>query len=432
MKLIFDIIKNGSDFPKKRNYHFNRTSGTIGRSEQSDWHLVDSQSIISNIHAKIEFRDNMYFIADTSTNGTYLKYPYKRLPKNIPIKINSTDIFIMGDYEIQARFLDKDYSNNDLVSYSKQINTSNNDEPIRVSDQLIPNDDFFLDDSEVMDNSFLEEENSYTDTNVMNLFPSEDDQIDDLYDFEKEPFLFEQGHELDSVTHNAEHEHIRLPEVNSTQNKSNFIQQTHAVQQSQKLEADYVPDVNLFEAMEKKLGIQLNDLPKDQRDEKLIEISQIVLNTLDGLQYTLETNSRIKKDLMIETNEALNQNNPVKQGQFAINILNQRGDSDSIKISEAVKKSFNEINIHDIALHRTSKNLINIALNKFSPKSLEHHFESNNKINNLMPKKAQMWEAYTEMFNKMQNDSDFGVNMIAKEFSNEYNNISYTIKLTSI
>ncbi len=58
-----------------------------------------------------------------------------------------------------------------------------------------------------------------------------------------------------------------------------------------------------------------------------------------------------------------------------------------MKISEAVSKSFKELDIHNIALHRSSKNLVNIAALKFSPKSLEHHFETSGDLNALNAKK---------------------------------------------
>lgn len=43
-----------------------------------------------------------------------------------------------------------------------------------------------------------------------------------------------------------------------------------------------------------------------------------------------------------------------------------------------------------------------------------------------------MWDAYINMFKKLSEDPDFGINLIEKDFSKEYNNISYSIKLTSI
>ncbi len=36
-----------------------------------------------------------------------------------------------------------------------------------------------------------------------------------------------------------------------------------------------------------------------------------------------------------------------------------------------------------------------------------------------MPKKYQMWDAYKNMFNKLNEDPDFGINLIEKDFSKE-------------
>ncbi len=190
MKLIFDIIKNGKDVPVKRNYHFNMTSGSIGRADDVDWSLNDSNNYISSNHATVEYKDGIYFIKDHSTNGTFLKYPYKKLPKNISIKINSTDIFIIGDYEIQARFIDNDYSQDDIISSDYSVNNNNTINTTPATNQLIPNDDDFLDDfiledSNVMDNSFIiPDDDEDFNSSVMNMFNSKDDiQNKDLNPF---------------------------------------------------------------------------------------------------------------------------------------------------------------------------------------------------------------------------------------------------------
>ncbi|QDF28484.1 type VI secretion system-associated FHA domain protein TagH [Halarcobacter anaerophilus] len=443
MKLIFDIIKNGRDFPKKRNFHFNMANGIIGRSEDCDFYLVDSQNYISNQHAVIEYKHGIYFIKDISTNGTFLKSPYKRLPKNMSIKINSTDIFIIGDYEIQARFIDDDYSQDDIVSYKSQLEYSNVESSIRVPKQVIPDDDFFLEDSSIMNNSFVPQEDENYDTNIMNVFEKEEEeQFDDLYDFEKEPF-FENGEDIGSVSNQLTQEHINIPKFEREQSEITFdvkknkesevlITQEETSKKEKNLQIYSNQEDEALLILEKKLGISLKSLSKEEKKAKLEEIAQIVINSLDGLKNSLEVKDKIKKDLSIDNVGIKKDDNPVKMGQYALNLLNDRLDKNSLKLSEAIKKSFNELNIHNIALHRSSKNLINIAATKFSPKSLELYFESNGEINSLMPKKYQMWDAYVKMFKKINEDQDFGINFIAKDFSKEYNNICYTIKLTSI
>ncbi|RXJ67325.1 type VI secretion system-associated FHA domain protein TagH [Halarcobacter ebronensis] len=425
MKLIFDIIKNGKDFPNKRNFHFNMTDGVIGRDEGCDFHLVDTKNHISSKHAIIEYKYGIYFIKDISTNGTYLKSPYKKLPKDIAIKINSTDIFIIGDYEIQARFIDNDYGHEDIISYKSQIEHSNVNSPMRLSASLIPDDDFLLEDNTVMNNSFIvQEEENYETNNVLNIFEKESEEFEELYDFEKEPFLESSINDRNSVSTQVIHEHINLPKLNTlSQSEESFI----PTKNPNELNGN-----SLIEILEKKLGLSIHTLSLEDQIATVEEISKIVINSLDGLKNSLGIKEKIKKDLMIDNVAPKKDDNPVLMGQYAITLLNERLDRDTLKLSEAIKKSFNELNIHNIALHRSSKNLVNIAATKFSPKSLEHYFEESGEVNGLMPKKYQMWDAYVNMFKKINESQDFGINFIAKDFSKEYNNICYTIKLTSV
>lgn len=448
MKLIFDIIKNGNDIPLKRNFHFNMTNGIIGRSQEADWQLLDKQNYISSNHVNIEYKDGIYFIKDISTNGTFLKYPYKKLPREVPIKINSTDIFVIGDYEIQARFLDDDYSQNDIISNNTSTYIPSSITKSSNKQQIIPDDDFLLEDNNIMNSSFVIPESENYDTNVMNMFKDDDvkDDFDDLYDFEKsEPTIIKQDYSTETISHEPLQEHINIPQFKEVQVEEVIEEDTEVfeieeVEEIEEIEIKkpIVQKVNeskindSITILEKRLGIELNSLNKEQKDYVLTEIADIVINSLDGLKNSLDIKDKIRKDLQISNiNPAYDDANPVKMGQYAMNLLDNKNDT-GIKISEAIKKSFNELNIHNIALHRSSKNLINIAVLKFSPKSLEHHFESNGDLTALMPKKYQMWDAYTNMFKKLNQDPDFGVNLIAKDFSNEYNNISYTIKLTSI
>jgi type VI secretion system FHA domain protein len=460
MKLIFDIIKNGKDIPHKRNFHFNMTNGTIGRSNDASWQLEDRQSYISGIHISIDYSDGIYFIKDQSTNGTYLKYPYKKLPKGVSIKINSTDIFVLGDYEIQARFMDNDYTQDDIVNEQTLIsNPQASNNYSKANNQLIPDDDFLLEDNNIMTSSFIipDEEESFS-SNVMSMFNDNNVNENDLYYFEKdsEPTILNQDFAQESVSLQPLQEHINIPQFKELAQEEDIIYEVEEDEvieevvlstprssvKTPPVQEDIIikqkPILNDDETnhglsiLEKKLGIEITSLNQEQRDILLTEISNIVINSLEGLKNSLNTKDKIKKDLLIsDLSPAYDDANPIKMGQYSLNLLDNKNDH-NIKISEAVKKSFTELDIHNIALHRASKNLINIAVLKFSPKSLEHHFEKNGALSALMPKKYQMWDAYINMFKKLNEDPDFGINLIEKDFSNEYNNISYSIKLTSI
>lgn len=458
MKLIFDIIKNGKDIPHKRNFHFNMTNGTIGRSLDASWQLEDRQSYISGIHVSIDYSDGIYFIKDQSTNGTYLKYPYKKLPKGVSIKINSTDIFVLGDYEIQARFMDNDYTQDDIMNEQTLVsNPQSSNNYSKTNNQLIPDDDFLLEDSNIMSSTFLIPEEEDFNSNVMSMFNDEDVNENDLYSFEKDsdPTILATDFAQESVSSQVLQEHINIPQFKELAQEEDIIYEVDEEEIKEVIVNTPVTPVKKttvqediiikqkpilseeesnhgLSILEKKLGIEITSLNQEQRDVILTEISDIVINSLEGLKNSLNTKDKIKKDLLIsDISPAYSDANPIKMGQYSLNLLDNKNDN-NIKISEAIKKSFTELDIHNIALHRSSKNLINIAVLKFSPKSLEHHFEKNGELSALMPKKYQMWDAYINMFKKLNEDPDFGINLIEKDFSNEYNNISYSIKLTSI
>ena len=328
--------------------------------------------------------------------------------------------------------------------------------------QLIPNDDdflddFILDDSSIMNNSFVIPDEENYDSGVMSMFPDDSNSKSESNPFNHvETTILDNDFLEERNDTNPLNQHINIqsfnevlvskePEVEKEVEivepeieKEPEIEETtidiidEPIKDEKKPRLSEEENNHGISIIEKRLGIELSSLGQEQRDYILTEISDIVINCLDGLKKSLNTKEKIKNDLLITNNSpAYNDANPVKMGQHALNILETRNTND-IKISEAVKKSFSELDIHNIALHRSSKNLINIAALKFSPKSLEHHFETNGELNALMPKKYQMWDAYINMFKKLNEDPDFGINLIEKDFSKEYNNISYSIKLTSL
>jgi len=389
MKLVFDIIKSGDDTSLKRNFHFNKEGGTIGRSLNASWQLKDSQSFISNIHLEIEYKDEVYFIKDDSTNGTYLKFPYKRLPRGNRIKINSTDIYILGDQEIQARFVED--------SFSEDINE-------KLSSKLIIPDDDFLE-----DNNFdsLEDQNE----SIENI-------INDKKE-EKEVFKKEEN----EISNKLEEQHVRMPNVSKKENKLHRKIDNTSLQRS-------------VEILEDKLGIDICSLDKNDRDIIMSEIGDIILNTLSGLKHSLYLKNKINDDLKIsDLKEELVTVNPIALGENASKLLQNKENGGLLgmsKISDAVNNSFKELNNHNLTFHTCAKNIMKISVLKFSPKELEYSFERKGVLKSfLVPRRVMIWRAYKEQFDRLNHDPEFGYDLISSEFANEYKNTSYSIKLAS-
>ncbi|AXX92437.1 type VI secretion system-associated FHA domain protein TagH [Malaciobacter molluscorum LMG 25693] len=394
MKLILDIIKHPQEKILKRNFHFNQTNSTVGRDENLENRLIDNKNIVSSNHFNIHFKNGEYYIEDVSTNGTFLKHPFKRLPKNALKKINNSDIFILGEYELQARFIDDEYSTNEKYE----------------QDQLIP-DDFLLDDNEIMDSSMIDEE--YDDFETPN-------SVLDMFEEEEETTLVETVYEEENKVHDdILDNHIDV----DTYKHKETIEEEIIVEKNNS-------EIDMSNILSNKLGIEFENLSKNEKENVLNEICDIVINSLEGLKHALLVKDKITKDLKVDEQKLHINENPIKMGQLALNVMDIN-DTQKVNLSEAVSKSFKELNTHNIALHRTSKNLVHITANKFSPKDLEYYFEKNNQINKLLPKNHQLWNCYTNMFNNFDKDKKQAQDMIMDDFINEYKNILYTIKLTS-
>ncbi len=65
--------------------------------------LPDPKRVISRLHARIEHRDDGYFLTDTSTNGTFVNDAVDPLGKGNTKKLQDGDCLLIGDYRLQIR-----------------------------------------------------------------------------------------------------------------------------------------------------------------------------------------------------------------------------------------------------------------------------------------------------------------------------------------
>ena len=102
MTLTLTIKNVGSSLENGMPAEFvlHRRGATIGRAPTCDWALPDPHRYISSRHCEVSFRDNAYFMADVSTNGTFMAGSDERMPPER--RIEQSDTFVVGHYEIVA------------------------------------------------------------------------------------------------------------------------------------------------------------------------------------------------------------------------------------------------------------------------------------------------------------------------------------------
>ncbi|SFV57407.1 Uncharacterized protein ImpI/VasC [hydrothermal vent metagenome] len=424
MKLVFDIVKNGKEIPKKRNYHFEEMGGTIGRNEDNDWILKDPNYYISGTHVKIICKDRTFFIQDESTNGTYLKNPYKKLSKGHPTIINASDVFIIGDHELQARYSNNDYSQDDLINSVPSDTTTDNDN----DNDIIPNDDFLFDLNS--DKSFTSIESKSPNENLQDFIDVVlEEKVEVMDELDVGSFFIESNIEESIVEVNEEvfEEHIAVSSYSRSE-----------IKEEPQTQAPFIPNNGLEDSvsiLESKLNIKINSLKQEDRDILMAELGDVIVYTLDALQNSVQLKDKTQQDLHLSTNHLdVNDNNPVKLGSAAIKLLEDRNQSAMLgmmSVSQGIKTSFSELDAHCISLHSSSKNIMRIAVTKFSPKNLQYQFESSGALRGVLPKQQLLWKAYSDMFDVLNERPEVGVDMIKDDFKKEYENISYSLKLGS-
>ncbi len=94
------ISENASRLGEKATKVFGVHGGTIGRARDNEWILPDPERYLSGKHARVDFRGGMYYLADTSSNGTYVNGAQVPLGKFHDYAMNDGDTIRLGEYQL--------------------------------------------------------------------------------------------------------------------------------------------------------------------------------------------------------------------------------------------------------------------------------------------------------------------------------------------
>ena len=84
---------------------FDERGGSIGRVVGNDWVLPDPQNFVSSRHARVSATGGMFFLEDTSSNGTFINAPDRLTSRVEPQRLTDGDRLYIGDYEIIVQLI---------------------------------------------------------------------------------------------------------------------------------------------------------------------------------------------------------------------------------------------------------------------------------------------------------------------------------------
>jgi type VI secretion system protein len=107
MLLTLSVISSQSaDLGSTAYRVFDAQGGTIGRVDANDWVLPDPAKFVSSHHARIRCHNNVFYLQDLSTNGTFLNSTDTPVSKSDLTALGDGDRILIGDYEILVQLID--------------------------------------------------------------------------------------------------------------------------------------------------------------------------------------------------------------------------------------------------------------------------------------------------------------------------------------
>jgi len=97
--------------------------GSIGRAHDNDWVLPDPERYLSAHHARVKFRDGVYQLFDTSSNGVFVNDRSEKLGRRAYYTLRDGDLLRLGSYQI-AVAIDADASEAPEASAVFPVNPS--------------------------------------------------------------------------------------------------------------------------------------------------------------------------------------------------------------------------------------------------------------------------------------------------------------------
>ncbi len=426
---------------------------TIGRDDDNDWVLPDPSQVISGRHCTIEAADGRYILHDTSSNGTCLNSDHDPIGRGNSVPIQHGDTIQIFQFEIQvsmeeeAAALPQDYLtpvndtaqpvepgdapgkwrfNSAISTLDELLNQSPEQGEPRLSDSRpldsapeIPEDPF----AEPQGTEFIPMDAD------LSAAPSENDRFHPPRPMGEIPDDWDREAGTVETPPKPHPKPPRPPAAPRTQPQAG-----KAAKPKPAAPVPHAPQPELPAAMPasamgpflagaglKHLNLTEKQIPPTQK-----VLGAVFREVVKGLMGLLKARSRLKNEFRLkQTIIGPSENNPL---QFAPtvedameNLLIKKG-TGYLPPIQAVKKSFEDIQAHEVAILTGMQRSLRKSLEHFDPKKIAREVDAKKGLaQNLVPKKIQYWEEFERQYRKMihELENEFN-NLYLREFAQSY------------
>ncbi len=415
---------------------------SIGRGNDNDIVLPDSQRIVSHRHANIYFIDNNYFLTDTSTNGTYINHSLDPVGNGNNVKLHDGDILSIGEYECRVSMVVNDNIAADaIINPTPELDLEQppmaqpwetplsppyeipESPPLRANHEpeQIPNDRYTpgVIHSAISEGGERAAENGAVEEQFFRppeAIPEDWDKLLDNNEEQPSPLRPEPAQTPEKTPEKAR----ALPTAQS--NQADILKPVTVAAQE-------TPEVNQQAVTAFLNGANLAsvELTPEQITQVMHTAGQLLHAMTDGYKQILETRASLKNEFRLGmTTIRPVENNPLKfsiDTEDALKKLLFPLEKGYLAPLAAVHEASDDIQAHQMATLSGLRVALNTLVQHFDPQRLEQEFQDVSVVDGLLPfvRKAKYWDLFKGRYLIAAADAenDF-LHFLGDEFSSAY------------
>jgi type VI secretion system FHA domain protein len=385
--------------------------GTIGRAGDNDWVLPDPERYISGKHARIDYRAGVYWLTDTSSNGTYVNEANEPQSASGSRQLKDGDRVRMGDYDLVVSI----DAANDFPPDKSAIVAYDGVVPLSSVRQSTEND---IGASLNLDALLATEDSAARPIKPVNAYgqavePPRASAAKSRGAPAKAPARAAAAPPAETpwnlATRRIEpYRNPQRPASGEAASAASAEPQVSQASQSPRAESAPTPDQTAaLQMLCRGAGIDLANIPLNVQPQMLVLAGQILREALFGLMDVLQVRTELRNRFRIaqttiqpSDNNALNFSTGVDEALRR--LFEQRGNR-YLGPVDTVRETFRELKLHHQAMVAALETAFGEFLARLEPSDLQERFDRGLKRGGLLASanKSKYWELYKELFQSL-------------------------------
>jgi type VI secretion system FHA domain protein len=406
---------------------FDAQGGTIGRVDANDWVLPDAAKFVSSHHARIRCHNNIFYLQDLSTNGTFLNAADTPVSKSDLTALADGDRILIGDYEILVQLIDDGSGSAPEVPKAAPLPAAASNSPPRVPDAVSGTADPLILLGEGAPAGVVAPPPPASVAEPMArappppAAPQAPGGIPDdwqLTGFNMQP----QARPAAAANHSGG---VVIPAASPVVPPAPPLASTlppAAARVPPAAAPALAPDERIT-ALFKGLGVD----PERVSPETFAELGEILRIVVQGMIEVLQSRTEVKNNFRVPmTTMRPVENNPLK---FSLNVddaihnLFVKRNPGYLQPVDAFREGFRDVAFHQLAMLAGIRTAFNSLLERFEPDGLEEIYERKLKRTMLlgMATRLKFWDMYCEQFEEYGSDAEATFqNLFGEAFAKAY------------